>query len=275
MVERLILGGPLVVAPLALSLRTRAGVWRRSWETILEWSLLPCAAGLAVSAMVDLGPLSVALAAPWMGWTILAAAYCGLSALSRRLLPLSTLAIDAGFVYLPVGAAWWLASRAHFPLLGFDPVIVTLTAAHFHFAGLAASAIAGACGPLVEGRKLLYPVSTVLVVGTPILVALGILGSPTLEVGTAILLAIGVVGLSTCLLTLAYQRRARSLPAGLLALAALASFATMTLAVYFALGEFTGMDRPSILTMARSHGALNVLGFAIPALLGLRMIEAQ
>jgi hypothetical protein len=50
---------------------------------------------------------------------------------------LEELAIDVGLVNLFIGAVWAMAWRADWPLMGYSPQWVVLTALHFHVAGFA------------------------------------------------------------------------------------------------------------------------------------------
>ena len=178
--------------------------------------------------------------------------------------PVHELAVDAAHLYLPVGAAWFVASRAGWEPLGFDALITALTAVHFHFAGLAAPAIAGQVGRLLVAPGPAYRLGAGLVALTPLLVALGILGSPVLEVAMASLLAAGVVLVAGVVL---FQVAPHHGHAGrALAASQLVSLYTMGLAVRFAWGEFSGVPALGIAEMITSHGRLNALGFALPSL---------
>jgi hypothetical protein len=56
---------------------------------------------------------------------------------------LHPLCIDAALVYLPGGAIGHVLSLLDTPLLGFEPVIVRLTAVHLHYVGFALPLLAG------------------------------------------------------------------------------------------------------------------------------------
>src|SRR5262245_18907373 len=120
--------------------------------------------------------------------------------------------------------------------MGFGLPITTLTAAHFHFAGLAAGAATAQIGRLLPGRSRAYVVGAWSVALTPILVAIGITTSPTLEVVTAFALAAGVVLVAVSVATNLIKHRRPAV--ALRTLAQGVSVGTMALAALYALGEW-------------------------------------
>jgi hypothetical protein len=279
LIERLVMVGPILVVPLGLSPQRR-----------LTLPLL--AAGLLsppLSLMLPPGPTSMAVASVWLLATARLALTVGVRLLTRlrregvSSVPLDQLVADLGVLYLPVGAAWWVLSRKGGGFLQFDAAIVTLTAAHFHFAGFAAATIAalvgGSLGSGTAPRWLTatyQPAALIVGLGPP-LVAVGITFSPRVEVLSAITLALGVLGMAVVMLAgatraaLAERRPAAGLG---IAFSGLCLFVTMALAVGYATGEFTGAQALPIPTMVRLHGLLNVLGFATVGLLSLGQVRA-
>lgn len=273
LVEHLVAAGVLVAAPLVIEAGLR-GPGPSPRLAGLVVALHPLTAGAAVASMLLApGPLPGLLASGWVLQSLLVAAL-GAERLARRgPTPVHELAVDAGHLYLPVGAAWLAASRAGLEPLGFDAVITALTAAHFHFAGLAAPAIAGQVGRLLDEPPAAFRVGALLVAVTPILVAVGILGSPILEVSTACLLALGVTLVAG---VVAWRVVPRHGPAGwLLGAAQLVSLWTMALAVRYALGEFRGDEALGIAAMIRWHGLPNALAFATPSLVALAWLAPR
>jgi YndJ-like protein len=286
---------PAVVVPLGLALVASSG----------ERSPLPRAYRVAVCIM----PLDVVVAT--VGWTAppgdaaaIACAtvhvvFCGvvtLFAVARTLermtvkgwrglfTPLPELAIDVGLVLLPVGSVWLLASRAAVSLAGFHEPVVTLTAAHFHYAGFAAPVVLGCVGRAFELDALrtarAYRVAAVTVCAGIPLTAIGILTTHAVEAAAAVLLASGMLVVCTLLVAVVPRRAARSskLAAGLFAVAGVALLGTMGLAVMFALTSSAGrgstFDGPlDVQTMITFHGGGNALGFALGALVALTIID--
>lgn len=293
---------PAVVVPLGLariaspgSPRSAGAAWRAP---------LP----LAYRAAVCIMPLDVVVGT--VGWTAppgdpvaIACAtvhvvFCGVVALFavaralrritaggwRGLFTPSELAIDVGLVLLPVGSVWLLASRAAVPLAGFHEPVVTLTAAHFHYAGFAAPVVLGCVGRAFELDTLrtarAYRVATLAVCAGIPLTALGILTTHAVEATAAVLLACGMLVASALLVVVVPRRAAETskVAAGLFAMAGVALLGTMGLAVTFALTSSAGrgstFDGPlGVQTMIDLHGGGNALGFALGALLALTLLD--
>jgi hypothetical protein len=200
--------------------------------------------------------------------------------------PLPELAVDVGLLLVPVGGVWLLASRAASSLLGFHEPIVTLTAAHFHYAGFAAPLVIGCAGrafALAEAKTALaYRIGTITVCAGIPLTALGILTTHVVEATAAVTLACGMV-VACALLVLVVPRRAASrskLAAALFALAGVALLGTMGLAATFALTSSAGRGSTfsgplSVQTMIDLHGGGNALGFALSALVALTIVDRE
>ena len=245
LVEGLVALAMVVVVPLGLRLgRTPRGGLSAVWVTGL----------LAVAALFVEGLSSAALVGPYL----LVSTWIALAAL-RRMLARGVCAeslLDLGQAELPIAAAWLLASRAGWGW-GFDEPIVTLTSAHFHYAGFAAATVAG-----VVLRRVSAPVTGAVVALGPPLVGLGIALSPIVEAVSAITLALGMLGLGVAMVR--FDRR--------LALPALPLVGTMALAVTWALQELVGAQWLVMPQMAQWHGVANAVGFALPSLVLLQWL---
>ena len=287
--EALVAFAVVCVVPLGFALsvdpdpRGRASTTTRAASRLVP---LGSALGLASFATAP-GSASASLASGWLVAT-LAVALCGAARLARRgPAPIEELAIDAGHLYLPVGAIWLVASRAGVPLLGFHEPVVLYTAAHFHFAGFAAPVVAGLVGRDLALRRApsdraaavasrltvrSYTVTTLIVLlGVP-LVAAGITLTHALELPSAVLLGLGMLGTMAWLARAGLARLRRGDGAGaLLSVAGLALVLSMSLVVVFAAtGSATrGADAPLVPyeTMAAVHGSANALAFAGCAML--------
>jgi hypothetical protein len=176
-------------------------------------------------------------------------------------------------LYLPVGGAWLTASRFGVSLLGFSEPIVSLTAAHFHYAGFAALVIAGLTGrylaTLPNAPRMAFRVIAVGLMAGMMLVAAGITFSPLLEVLAAIVFAASLAGLAFLQLRcVAPQLNHRRLPQILLTASALMALWAMGAAVVYAVSEYTHSTLITIPQMLRVHGEVNALGFVLLNLLG-------
>jgi hypothetical protein len=176
-------------------------------------------------------------------------------------------AIAAGF--LAAAAGWALVDRLGFQPFGFGTTIVLLTAVHFHVAGfvltLAAVLVARARpGPLSIGALV------GLIVGTP-LTALGFFGLPALNWLGAIVVAISGAGLALAMIAVAGDRGDVAIRL-LLRVAGATLLVTMPLAGAYATGTTFGIPFLDVPAMAAIHGGLNVVGFAVPAMLAWSLV---
>lgn len=270
-IERIVILGPLVIAPLALYL---AGLGLGPGPAARCHALAaygqPLGAGLGLVGLYPRpGLLAAALASGWLLVTGLFA-LCGLARLiTRGLRPIVTreLAIDAGLAYLPVGGVWLVASRLGVPFLGFSEPWVMLTAAHFHFAGLAAPVIAGAVGRALHatgagpGWLRAYDIAAIGVMAGPPLVAAGIALWPVVEVVSAVVLSLALLLLTAVALRAVVPRLRPRLAGALLAAAVSSLLLSMSCACAYAVGAFLEIDILLLPTMVWVHGLVNAIGF--------------
>jgi hypothetical protein len=255
---------PLILVPLLLS--AVLGEHERSpIIRALTWSQLACALPLVLGMSMKPGVPAMLVCLPWAGWTALAAfeALIRVRALIRRsgargLLD-GELAIAAGLGFPVIGSAWLLCDRLAFEPLGFSPLIVLLTAVHFHHAGLTLPLSAGLLARTRESG-LWRLVAVTVVVAVP-LVAIGITASPIIELIGSLMTAAAAITVALGLL--ARARGLPTIPALLSAGAGACLLAAMIFASAYALGEFRGVAWPDIASMIQLHGAVNALGFGL------------
>lgn len=273
----------LVLVPTALPLAAtprRDGTHARAFR----WAVVgqpPAAALFAVSALVPHGLLAAGLALPWVGVTLLLARFGLWRLLPRGLAPPEETLLDAGLLYLPVGALAALAVRLDAGL-GYGLTIIHLTAAHYHYATFLLPVVAAALGrhlasaqgdPGTVWWRAYRVAAALLVVGVPF-VAAGITASPALEAVAGTTFALAVI-----LVAVAFLRTAGSVrddepaAAALLSMAGLSITVAMTLAVAYAVGQWIGPRTVGVATMIPTHGLLNAFGFALPAVLAWRRLD--
>ncbi|MEZ4404204.1 MAG: YndJ family transporter, partial [Kofleriaceae bacterium] len=249
----------VIVALLApLAIRVVDGIDRQGQRARLVRLARAAAApaGLAAAGALWLpaGTAAALLTVPYL----LVAGLLGLhgaGALALRRGQGADLAMAAGLVLWPGGALWLLAHRAGFPLLGYPPVWVGLTAAHFH--------VAGAFLPLIVGRAAIdrgraaRVVALAIALGVP-LTAAGIAGPRWLETATAVAMTCAGLGGAAVLLTTP-RPSARLAGATLCASMVLAGlYAVRGAAPAFRLGDWDPLA-----SMLIVHGSLNVVGVGL------------
>lgn len=291
--ETLVAFGVGCVVPLGVALSAEARAdGAHPWTFRAVAMAVPLCAPLGVASfMLAPGPLAGAMAGAWLLTTLLVALAALARIAHRGIGPIEQCAIDVGHLYLPVGGAWLLASRAGMSPMGFHEPIVLYTANHFHFAGLAAPVVVGLLGrelglrpaPLDPSARRAsafvasaYRASAAVVMAGIPLVAAGIVISHALEAPAAVLLGTGMLTASCLLMRVGALRisantasRARWSGA-LLLVAGLSLVLSMGFAIAFTLTGSAGRGASGgwipYPTMVAVHGVANALGFAFCAL---------
>ncbi len=280
--EAVLLLAALVIVPLGFGLiemparlRRGADLWR--WVVRGQFpAALLLAASLGCSAS-----WGIALSMPYLIVTALAALAGAWRFVQRRAMPLAKsglheLCFEAALVYLPGGAVWHLLSLLDAPVLGFEPIIVRLTAVHLHYVGFALPLLTGLAVRHVEGasrpaRLVARGLCIAALLNFPIIAGAMTLAQHTSWRGPE---AAGVVVLAiACWLLALWQARAAMTarqPAVLMLLgtSAIALATAMALAVIYAIGQYLGTRWLDIPAMLPTHGLLQAVGFALGGLLG-------
>jgi hypothetical protein len=258
--EALLLLAPLLIVPLSVGL-----IGDRRRRPALAMIGSAAAIGLAISFLLGPGWTAAMLAAPWLVVTVMAAAVA-----VRDIRPHGGVATTGGLVaqlFLPIGATWALASRLGLEPMGFREPIVLLTAVHFHYAGFVLPIVTGYAAAAHGGRLGRVALAGVAV-GVP-LVAIGITVGGWVEWLAAWLqatVAVTVAGLHMA----AAARPGPTVTRMLWAVAGWSLLGSMRLVFVYGRGGYLGQGWLTIPQMVTWHGTLNVLGFALPAVLGWR-----
>jgi hypothetical protein len=276
----LLLLGPLVVVPIGLELAWGAG--GGPLARVVRVLQLPAAALVAGAYVLGPGARAAVLVLPWLLIAGLIALTGVLRALQRfrhhRFPPIADVSIDAGLVYLAVGAAWATADRAGVRPLDFSPDIVLLTAIHFHFAGFALPIATGLAARRLPGWPARLAAAGVIV-GVPF-VAVGITATQLgrtvgIEILAAWLMAAAGVLSAWVHLDLA-GRSVGEAPASarlLWNVAAPCLLFSMVLAALYGARYLLPVPWLDIPWMRALHGTANALGFAVAGLTGWLLAE--
>jgi len=150
-------------------------------------------------------------------------------------------------------------------------MVILLTAVHFHFAGFVLP-LGGALAYGRRPRRWLEIALGAVVVGIPV-TALGFLGLPFANWVGAMLTASGGFGIG--LATLLVARTLRGPAVGFAAVAGVSLLFSMPMAVIYATGTLVWSRWLDLDTMARIHGSLNALGFALPVIVAWTLESAR
>jgi len=268
LIDLLFLLAPLVIAPLGLAL---VAFDEGLPQVLLRAAIRVQPAGAVLAVVAFLLPIGLPAAILSTAWLLVCAvaALGGLAYLIRgRSLHPERLATAAAVGFMAFGAIWLVLSRAGVAPIGLSPIIVEMTAVHFHFTGFAATLMAALLLTRLRddhgvARRLAIAASLLLVAGSPVLAMGWATPIRVLQVAGAILVATGVVATSAVF----FFRSAslvESTPARiLLRLSALAPLLPMVLAVEYSAGHVFGFPTLDIQGMALIHGDLNALGFSL------------
>ncbi|MFG2994896.1 YndJ family protein [Streptomyces sp. NPDC048340] len=267
--------GMLYVVPAGLRLIDPAGLRRAA----RLWPL--AAAPGALCLWLPRGTAATALAALYAAATLALAARAPArllrtGATGNPLAP-PEVAVLTALLSPSVAGTALVAERAGYRLFGFDLDILALTVPHFHFAGFTAALVAGLVCRGVGARAASGPArwAAYSVPAGTLLVLLGYFVDDWAELVGAVVLTGGMWAVA--LLTWREIRPgARDRATGaLLATSAAVLVATMLLALWWALGEATGVVHPTLTWMAATHGLGNALGFALCSVLAWRRLAAD
>lgn len=274
----LLLFAALVLVPLALDLLADADEAEKParWFRWLALVTLPAGLSLAVACWLPSGALATLAALPWFAVTVLLA-MIGCSRLRqggwRR--DFDGICRDGAMIYAAIGGAWTLADRSGYQPLGFAPPIVTLTAVHFHYAGLMLPLFAGLVQREVFFWRLASRAGVGVLLGVPA-VALGItftqLGwGRSLEAAAGCGLALAGMAVAILQVRLGLDVKRPLATRVLLAISGASLFFAMVLAVLYALRtSATAVPWLGLPQMRLVHGTINALGFALCGVLAWR-----
>lgn len=177
-----------------------------------------------------------------------------------------SLCLVAADVGPAVGAAWLMAYRANWTPWGFDPLIVLLTAAHFHHAGFTLPWMAGLNAKVKPGCWTCFSCAAVLL-GVP-LVAVGIASTHFgmfrfVEPFGVLILVFGALGVALSQVRRGFEKQGSIWTNFGFILSGASLFAAMLLALGFGLRYLIPDYALTMPQMWAIHGALNAFGFGM------------
>ncbi|MER6364305.1 YndJ family protein [Kitasatospora sp. NPDC001527] len=269
LVDLLVLLGMGAVIPLGLALIDEPALarLRRLWPL----AAVPGALSLWLPRG---GPLAIGSAALYALGTLALAAHAPLRLARTRSLAPPEIAVLTALAAPSVAGLALVAERSGYRLLGFDLDILALTVPHFHYAGFTAALVAGLVCRAVPDRPAARWAALSVPAGTLLVLGAYFVGDWAELAGAAVLTAgMWLVGLLTWreLRVRGGGGGGRSTPV-LLGVSAAVLAVTMLLALWWALGEASGLPHPTLGWMAATHGVGNALGFALCSLLAWRRL---
>lgn len=218
-------------------------------------------------------PLGFLLSVPWLWFRARAAFPVLVGWLRHGISEPARLCLESARVFPAIGAAWFVAHRAQWTPWGFDPLIVLLTAAHFHHAGFTLPLMAGLNAKARPGCWTRFSCVAILL-GVP-LVAVGITGThfgvlQFVEPFGVAILVLGALGVAVSQVWRGLERQRSILTRVGFLISGASLFAAMVLALGFGLRYVIPDFALTMPQMWAIHGTLNAFGFGLCGILAWR-----
>lgn len=274
----------LAVAPLALVVLSTPGSGAPVPHSIpMAWACVALGA-IALSLVIPVGIAAALLTVPWLVLAALLAlrhlrAVVASQEAAESRVPAVLALVALGF--LVVGASSLLITRSGLRPLNLDPLIIGLTAVHFHVAGLGGMTLATRTQGRVRNprAKTVAAVAGFTAAAGIGIVALGFTG-PQLGLGATVALqavggSITGIGFITIVFLETFATRPDGVSRALFGVGAVALPAGMVLAVSYSMGAWLHTPALSIDAMARTHGVLNGVGFVLCGLVAWNRMQPE
>ncbi|MCY7725675.1 YndJ family transporter [Bacillus pumilus] len=113
-------------------------------------------------------------ASGWLLYTILLALFGFSRLLKRGIFPLHELMIDGAWMYIALGGLWFWLYTTDIQVMTFSPIIVLLTAIHFHYSAFFIPLFYGLLGRQRTKETALYIAAGWVILLSPVMIAVGI-----------------------------------------------------------------------------------------------------
>ncbi|MDU0812662.1 YndJ family protein [Bacillus siamensis] len=234
----------------------------------LENVLLRCYPIAALCAVLALITDFSFFAFVWLIYTLGLALYAVWRLMKTNIHRAEEMSVMMGFVYLAGGGFWFFAYILKIPIMDFGPLIVLLTAVHFHYSAFLIPIFNGLLGRILRENRVLYRLSTVIILISPILIALGITFSKILDV---IAVALYLTGLYVNAYLVFKASFAVKTGRFLIRSSSAVLMITIAFSLIYSLGVYREEATLTISQMIWIHGAVNAFGVILPALAGWRL----
>ncbi len=237
----------------------------KKWHELeLAWAI-----GMATTFFTN----SAVEAIPWLMFRFAAAVEAARYCSSKTFRDPAAMTLLAARIFPAVGAVWFVAHRANWTPWGFDPLIVLLTAAHFHHAGFTLPLMAGLNARTTPGCLTRFSCVAILS-GVP-LVAVGIMCThfgvlKFVEPFGVAILVLGALGVAVSQMRQGLQKQRPFLVRLGFVLSGASLLAAMLLALGFGMRYVIPNFALSMPQMWMIHGTLNAFGFGWCGILAWR-----
>lgn len=201
----------------------------------------------------------------WFVFTALVAFHGISRLLERGRKPIEEFAIDSGLIYLLLGGFWFFVAVANIQIMNFSSFITVLTAIHFHYSAIIVPIFVGLLGRKQRHNRRMYGALTVIVMISPMTIAIGITYSRTFEFFAVLVYMLALFLYSIFVFRTPFKNK---LAKALLSFSSVVLMLTITFSFIYAFGRMQYSITIPINLMVYIHGLVNAFGFVIPALIG-------
>lgn len=267
--KMLVLLAPLVVVPLILEIKNNRKNKSIYFSKINQWQL-PAALFFTLAYCFPKNIWAGLFTIPWLFFTLFL--FIESFLYFKKNINHSNFINWTAFGFLFIGAIWAVFDRFGIRPLDFNPEIVFLTVAHFHYAGFVLTSASGWTKEKLKNKWLGKIIAHGIISGV-ILVAAGIInsrlgGSPTLEFLAAWWMAISAVILAIVHINFSLKKNCPPRATLYWSLAGIFLIGGMTLAGLYGMRHIWAFPGLDIAWMQALHGSANVFGFSLFSVLG-------
>lgn len=238
----------------------------------MEYGLIQWYPAAAFFALLDLVTEVGGFALIWWMYTVFIALYAILRLWETKIHRIEETSVLFGLIYLAGGGFWFFAYAAHLQIMQFGPLIILLTAVHFHYSAFLIPIFNGLLGRTIRKHRMLYSWITWVILLSPLLIALGITYSKTLDV-IAVSIYMAAIYLHAFLVfTAAFRTKTGTF---LIRLSSAVLMITIAFSMIYSFGVFRQEVTLTINQMIWIHGFVNAFGVILPALIGWRIEDAK
>lgn len=271
----LVLFAPLVIVPLIFDILKNEELNGDCFSKIYQWQL-PSALLFTLAYSLPQNTWAGILSLPWFLFTIANFIFqINFWRKSNRENKWIKLILSISSAFLVVGSIWAIFDRFGIRPLDYDPEIVFLTVAHFHYAGYVLPTISALAAKKMNSFFFGKTITYGIIAGIA-LVAVGIVntqlgGLPKMETFAAWWLTIFAMLLAGFHIYFSLQKNTSPSVSLYWALAGVFLLMGMALAGLYGMRHIWTVPGLDIVWMRALHGSANVFGFSLFSILGWRL----
>ncbi|MDN0190524.1 YndJ family protein [Bacillus stercoris] len=238
----------------------------------IEYGLIQCYPAAAFFAVLALVTEIGGFALIWWMYTVFIALYAILRLWETKIHRIEETSVLFGLIYLAGGGFWFFAYAAHLQIMQFAPLIILLTAVHFHYSAFLIPIFNGLLGRTIRKHRKLYNWITWVILLSPLLIALGITYSKTLDVIAVSIYMAAIYLHGFLVFTAAFRTKTGAF---LIRLSSAVLMITIAFSMIYSFGVFRQEVTLTINQMIWIHGFVNAFGVILPALIGWRIEDPK